>query len=185
MIYALLMFIGKLLTGLWLVQFSLPSSLSMVKVQLPRIFNAWSDKRDDSIKKSDIEGDSGLVSRSQKRGAAVKSSSSVNLSSYYPAAILGTAMTSRGEIGFLIASLAESKGIYGEPTNRSKSTGTSEIYLAVVWAIVMCTVLGPISTRILAKRIQLVQSKEDTVKGKDGGFLGVWGPELEREGHYR
>ena len=50
--------------------------------------------------------------------------------SLYPAAIIGTAMMARGEIGFLIAALAESKGIFasGDVTS-AEEDGGSRIYL--------------------------------------------------------
>ncbi|RVX71032.1 hypothetical protein B0A52_03397 [Exophiala mesophila] len=39
--------------------------------------------------------------------------------SLYPGCILGSAMVARGEIGFLISALAESKGIFGDESNSS------------------------------------------------------------------
>ena len=72
--------------------------------------------------------------------------------SLYPSAMLGSATIARGEIGFLISSLAESHGIFASssPTSSSDLSSSttrqpSEIYLIVTWAIMLCTILGPVS----------------------------------------
>jgi hypothetical protein len=86
--------------------------------------------------------------------------------SLYPASILGLAMVARGEIGFLISSLAESKGIFGE--------ANGEIFLVVTWAIVLCTIIGPIGVGLLVRRLKRLEKQREA----DGGgrdVLGVWG----------
>ncbi|OJJ07850.1 hypothetical protein ASPVEDRAFT_47050 [Aspergillus versicolor CBS 583.65] len=88
--------------------------------------------------------------------------------SLYPASILALAMTARGEIGYLIASLAESNGIFGDT-----SQGSSETYLVVVWAISLCTLVGPIAVGTLVKRVKTLQQKRADSGGPDP--LGVWG----------
>lgn len=88
--------------------------------------------------------------------------------SLYPASILALAMTARGEIGYLIASLAESNGIFGDT-----SQGSSETYLVVVWAISLCTLVGPIAVGTLVKRVKTLQRKRADSGGPDP--LGVWG----------
>ncbi|KAG4436183.1 hypothetical protein IFR05_008343 [Cadophora sp. M221] len=92
--------------------------------------------------------------------------------SLYPAAMLGTAMTARGEIGFLIASLAETTGLFspsGEPSSES-----SEIYLVVTWAIVLCTVIGPLGIGTLVRRVRRLQ-EERAGKSNRSDPLGIWG----------
>jgi len=54
--------------------------------------------------------------------------------------ILSFAMISRGEIGFLIASLAESRAVF----SKDDSQGASELYLLSIWALFVCTILGPL-----------------------------------------
>ncbi|KAL2865006.1 cation:proton antiporter [Aspergillus lucknowensis] len=88
--------------------------------------------------------------------------------SLYPASILSLAMVARGEIGYLIASLAESNGIFGET-----SEGSSETYLIVVCAISLCTLVGPISVGTLVKRVKSLQLKRANTGGPDP--LVVWG----------
>ncbi|KAL5335226.1 Sodium/hydrogen exchanger family-domain-containing protein [Aspergillus crustosus] len=89
--------------------------------------------------------------------------------SLYPASILSLAMVARGEIGYLIASLAESNGIFGETSDGS----SSETYLIVVWAISLCTLIGPISVGTLVKRVKALQVQRTNTGGPDP--LGVWG----------
>jgi hypothetical protein len=92
--------------------------------------------------------------------------------SLYPAAMLGTAMTARGEIGFLIASLAETTGLFA--SSSKPSTGSSEIYLVVTWAIVLCTIIGPPSVGTLVKRVRRLQNGSESNLGVSGP-LGIWG----------
>lgn len=92
----------------------------------------------------------------------VKSRSKTN---NYAVPLLGLSMVPRGEIGFLVASLAESKGVFGNPLSPG---GSSEVYVIVVWAVVLCTMVAPICIGLLVRKIKLVDA--------DGGSsLGVWG----------
>ena len=96
--------------------------------------------------------------------------------SLYPASLIGTAMVSRGEIGFLIASVAESKGIFAHtsPPMTAARAGGSEIFLVVIWAVIVCTIIGPVAVGTLTKRLQKLQTAE---REKPSGIdpLGVWG----------
>lgn len=83
----------------------------------------------------------------------------------YAVPLLGLSMVPRGEIGFLVASLAESKGVFGKALSAG---GSSEVYVIVVWAVVLCTMVAPICVGFLVRKIKLVDA--------DGGSsLGVWG----------
>lgn len=95
-----------------------------------------------------------------------------NPRSLYPAAMLGTAMTARGEIGFLIASIAETTGLFASSSR--PSNGSSEIYLVVTWAIVLCTIIGPLSVGTLVKRVRRLQSERAKTPGASDP-LGIWG----------
>jgi hypothetical protein len=111
------------------------------------------------------------VTHSQSQGNRPVSVSSLpsKPKSLYPASILSLAMVARGEIGYLIASLAESNGIFGETSDGS----SSETYLIVVWAISLCTLIGPISVGTLVKRVKALQMQRTNTGGPDP--LGVWG----------
>jgi hypothetical protein len=87
--------------------------------------------------------------------------------SLHPAAILGCAMVSRGEIGFLISSLADSNEIFS-------SGGNDDIFLIVTWAIVLCTVVGPVGVGLLVKRLKRLEMARDA-GGGGRDVLGVWG----------
>lgn len=86
--------------------------------------------------------------------------------SLYPASILGLAMVARGEIGFLISSVAESRGVFGEDNQ--------DIFLAVTWAVVLCTIVGPVGVGLLVRRLRRLE-KEKEAGGSGRDVLGVWG----------
>ncbi|KAL8393769.1 hypothetical protein RB595_003497 [Gaeumannomyces hyphopodioides] len=88
--------------------------------------------------------------------------------SLYPAGIISFAMVARGEIGFLISAVAESKGIFspagggrgGALAASSSSPGEpSDIFLIATWAIMLCTIIGPLAVGVLVKRIKKLEAK--------------------------
>jgi hypothetical protein len=84
-------------------------------------------------------------------------------------------MVARGEIGFLISSLAESNGIFVQSSSSSDGDNdddASRIYLVVTWAIMLCTVIGPIAVGSLVRRVKRLQVRNEAVGGPDP--LGVW-----------
>ncbi|RHZ52282.1 cation:proton antiporter [Aspergillus thermomutatus] len=97
--------------------------------------------------------------------------------SLYPASILGLAMVARGEIGYLIASLAETDRIFSPHSSPSPVTSSqevaSEIYLVVIWAITLCTFIGPLCVGPLVKRVKTLQRLRTRSGGEDP--LGTWG----------
>ncbi|KAK4939194.1 hypothetical protein LTR10_020493 [Elasticomyces elasticus] len=150
-IYATLMCMGKVCCGLWLIRFSpqmgTPSTTSKPKTEKPKQ-RLWSRPK-----------------------------------SLYPAAILGCAMVARGEIGFLISAVAAANGIFSTATPRDSkehssdhASPTSDIYLIVTWAILLCTIMGPVSLGFLAKRAKRLQSER--AQSRDMAAqdpLGIWG----------
>ena len=80
-------------------------------------------------------------------------------------------MVARGEIGFLISSVAESNGIY----NNDGDDGTSELFLVITWAILMCTVLGPVTVGLLVRRVKRLQEVERSRRTGKEDPLGIWG----------
>lgn len=64
-------------------------------------------------------------------------------------------MVSRGEIGFLIASLSHSSNTFTLRSNDGTILPSSEeLFMVVVWAVVICTIFGPIAVGIVARRIK-------------------------------
>lgn len=96
--------------------------------------------------------------------------------SLYPAAIVGTAMMARGEIEFLIASLAENAGIFVPQNDKlvAREDSGSKIYLIAIFPIVLCTVIGPLSVGLLARRVKILQQQRREHGGGEDP-LGMWG----------
>ncbi|KAK8038787.1 hypothetical protein PG993_007198 [Apiospora rasikravindrae] len=101
--------------------------------------------------------------------------------SLYPAGIVSSAMVARGEIGFLISSVAESKGIFRSSSSPSPTSSSpeeaSEMFLIITWAIVLCTILGPLGVGLLVRRVKKLEdrSAQSHVEGDRMNVLGVWG----------
>lgn len=85
-------------------------------------------------------------------------------------------MTARGEIGFLISAVAESKGVFSS-TNVPPAT-ESDIFLVVTWAIVLCTILGPLGVGLAVRRVKTLEERKNREReGAGRDVLGVWGVE--------
>ncbi|KAI5795407.1 sodium/hydrogen exchanger family protein [Peziza echinospora] len=113
--------------------------------------------------------------------------------SLYPPLILGLAMVARGEIGFLIAAVAQSKGIFSTDSDFNTADSGQDLYIIVIWAIVICTLLGPIAVGLMVGRVKRLEeqhvaaeSSGEGEKNSDGevvgrrrplnsGVLGSWG----------
>ncbi|KAI1097394.1 Sodium/hydrogen exchanger [Jackrogersella minutella] len=190
LVYTPLMVIGKLLCGAWLLRISFiprpPATLmGLLERVKPRIFRVWGiihEKSNSSHNVSHMCRDQSLgVSPSSQSQQArnvqtttpVSSSSTIKPRSIYPASIIGCAMTARGEIGFLISSIAETNKIF---TTRSDTGKSSEIFLIVTWAITLCTILGPLAVGLVVRRVkQLQQGVRKKGRFIRGDVLGVWG----------
>lgn len=198
------MLFAKAVTGIWLVQFEIPPLILWIfKVPLSlSIKSCWTSTRKGTRSKtSGVQNGQEICSPSQSSRSANDNSTLLNTSvkndnsthpatipdsaaskpmskkipkplSLYPAAMLGTAMTARGEIGFLIASLAETTGLFA--SSEDNSSQSSKIYLVVTWAIVLCTIIGPLSVGTLVKRVRRLQADRQRNPAKQDP-LGVWG----------
>ncbi|QIW96370.1 hypothetical protein AMS68_001888 [Peltaster fructicola] len=182
LIYALLMGIGKLTCGLWLVRFSislprLPAAKQLMKAassiallfrhqeQAPRGTALQPDAA--AVAASAVAFSTTTVSDTGRRHRQWISKPQ----SLYPAAILGSAMISRGEIGFLISAVAQSSGLFDAAPG---STGP-DLFLVVTWAVMLCTIVGPIATGLLTKRVWRLQECERSKQSGRQDPLGVWG----------
>lgn len=84
-------------------------------------------------------------------------------------------MVARGEIGFLISSIAESEGIFGANQD-SESSPASDMFLIVSWAIVLCTIIGPFCVGLCVRRIQCRMASQGLEKqDEEGDAWGIWG----------
>lgn len=159
LVYTVLMTIGKLLCGIWL----LPIPNPFAKLQtLARVVG-------------------NRMSKEKKPAAGVaksKDSKADKPVSIYPGLILGCAMVSRGEIGYLISSLAEGQDVFSNGSTKRAETGKpSEIFLIVTWAITLCTIAGPVSMGLLVDRVRKLENRasERGAGGDRSNILGSWG----------
>ncbi|KAI1141712.1 hypothetical protein F5Y05DRAFT_373537 [Hypoxylon sp. FL0543] len=209
-IYSILMAIGKILCGLWLVRF--PVSMggladrfgSFISSRYRLLFSRFRRHRNSNSppsKETSAEAPaSGPTSRvaenatsrsgqrahapSQRQQLAAPTSrgndspratAPTKPLSLYPAAIVSSAMVARGEIGFLISAVAESNGVFRRPSDGSDA-GASALFLIVTWAIVLCTILGPISVGVLVRRVKKLEGRAVRAGGRGTrNVLGVWG----------
>ena len=166
LVYACLMTLGKLVCGLWLVRFNT---------------TYVSGRRRNDDKKNDMAGQ-GPESEPSPPGSAAKPKSKLarlpKPKSLYPAAILGSAMVARGEIGFLVSAIAQSNGIFDSMNLSPNAGGTGQdLFLIVTWAIMLCTVIGPITVGLIVRRVRTLQRlrQESTERAGQVYPLGIWG----------
>ncbi|OQO10118.1 hypothetical protein B0A48_04475 [Cryoendolithus antarcticus] len=183
-VYSILMIVGKLACGLCLVRFASATSDSKPthgKSQRSKGMTQ-SDPAATEVSLQDLSPSARIAtasppasqqdSRSSTQVAANtsrKRSRRTAPLSLYPAAILGSAMVARGEIGFLISAVAESQGIYGA------DDGPSELFFIVTWAVLVCTIIGPVVVGLLVKRVKRLQERERRKSSGREDPLGVWG----------
>lgn len=179
-VYSALMTLAKMSTGLWLIRysslFSLDSFAKPFKVFLalitPHVHRPEKVRIERGRRHPPEQREPSSDIQHNTTDSSTQSQSTPSLppkpKSLYPACILSLAMVARGEVGYLIASLAESNGIFGETPD-----GPSETYLVVVWAISFCTLVGPISVGSMVKRVKALSMQRTNTGSPDP--LGVWG----------
>jgi Kef-type K+ transport system membrane component KefB len=180
-VYAILMTFGKLVCGLWLVRISLVPVKDglrgvLSKLKLLSTPHFWGKKStpESTTRTSQSEG----TTEPQAPVTRVAPTPNDNPSpppplSLHPPLILALAMTARGEIGFLISAVAESGGVFRSDTDGSRE---SDIFLVVTWAIVLCTIIGPLGVGFCVRRVRaLEERKEREQEGAGRDVLGVWG----------
>ena len=85
---------------------------------------------------------------------------------------MALAMTARGEIGFLISGVAESNGVF---SLGGSSDEESDIFLVVTWAIVICTILGPLGVGLCVRRVKTLEERKNREQeGAGRDVLGEW-----------
>jgi Kef-type K+ transport system membrane component KefB len=178
LVYTALMAFGKLVCGLWLVRLSsIPgiatTSRLLSKLKLPPIPRLWG-KSDRPTPTS--QAGATPPRRASSTNAANSSPNPPRPFSLHPPLILALAMCARGEIGFLISGVAESRGVFS--ASGESSDEPSDIFLVVTWAIVLCTIIGPLGVGLSVRRVKKLQAhKNQLQEGAGGDVLGVWGVE--------
>ena len=180
MIFTILMIIGKLACGIWLLRLPKQRFLKTgrnFKTTASKSTSQQHSQQSDTPAATSSVNDTHAITEtaetlrdsadSTPQGSPQAGASSPL--SLYPSLILGCAMTARGEIGFLVSAIASSNGIFG-------SDPSSEIFLVVTWAIVLCTIAGPISVGLLVRRVRRLESEAKRGRGgRNKDVLGVWG----------
>lgn len=176
-VYTILMIVGKLACGVWLLRFGLPSWLihsatpKRSKVRSSSSSPATTDEQ--PAEAAEATSEPPVATQQTRANSSAKLQNRAHQVpqpakpvSLYPSTIVGCAMVARGEIGFLISSLAEANGIFGEKPN-------GELLLVVTWAIMLCTIIGPVVVGALARRLKNLSKKHSGTDRRD--VLGVWG----------
>jgi hypothetical protein len=167
-IYAVLMAVAKVITGVWLC--NIPPIAGFLGVLKPAMRAVRYRFRSRSPSK-----EKGQAATAAQHGTESRAQREAKPASLYPSAILGLSMVARGEIGYLIASVAETKGVFSQPQRQPghESETSSETYLVVIWAITLCTIIGPIAVGGLVRRVRKLRSGREKASGVDP--LGSWG----------
>ncbi|KAH7107268.1 Cation/H+ exchanger [Auriculariales sp. MPI-PUGE-AT-0066] len=181
-VYSVLMVLGKVACGVWLIR--LPTRLR-VPQRADAVAPAAVPPTEERSNTASINHSQPACETTAKKPDAVHATADTAASrrsrSLYPAVILGCAMVARGEIGFLVSALAASKGIFGRPSIDAGGEPTSaniesDIFLVVTWAIVICTMVGPIAVGIMVRRVRWLEATK-AANSIDGSVnvLGEWG----------
>lgn len=202
LVYTMLMMLGKILCGAWLIRLSfrhaIPQRIKsrLRKMRRPKMHHFWGKREKKSTSAVSVQRPVSAIELSPGTqpapthtvSDAVQGSQSTEIlaashghdspagskpRSIYPASIMGCAMMARGEIGFLISSIAESKGVFASDAEEGSS---SKLFLIVTWAIMLCTILGPLAVGLLVRRVKRLEMgvlhRGNPVRGD---VLGVWG----------
>lgn len=160
------MAVGKLFCGLWLVRCDTRYTFRL--------------RRKDDKSKGKHEKKTEAVPTDSAAKAKPEPPSLPKPKSLYPASILGAAMVARGEIGFLVSAIAQSNGTFDSTRHDPSSSGSSQdLFLIVTWAIMLCTVAGPVIVGLIVRRVRRLQSQRRESAGSRGQAdpLGIWGLE--------
>ncbi|KAJ4353141.1 hypothetical protein N0V95_003613 [Ascochyta clinopodiicola] len=194
-VYTVLMVFAKVVCGLWLIRLSITPLKSTIGrlirgIKLPSVPHLWGKRQP---KLTPDQGTAATTSTTEpvttgtstttetpsiqasSRGPRSSSNPPKPLS-IHPPLILALAMCARGEIGFLISGVAESNGIFSPPGVTSNEP--SDIFLVVTWAIVLCTIVGPLGVGLSVRRVKKLQERKNKrIEGAGRDVLGVWGME--------
>ena len=204
-VYSVLMAVGKLICGLWLIRFpefterlrqKLAGFLKLVAQSFsaaPRTSESNRTTNDVNEKHGNAPEPSGVVGTNPTGPLATTENDTASAAgaqnaeprppnvatnapkplSIYPAFIVGFAMVARGEIGFLISSIAQSNGVFSE----NQETDHPDVFIIVIWAIVLCTIVGPLCVGYMVRRVRGLEARTDPGSNLWSGrnVLGVWG----------
>jgi len=204
LVYSILMALAKVTCGLWLVRFSLPtfdfppvrwfakllvrptqnaapsSAPETTTIPLDGVAAVQDSAGSAITTEPCVTQPSGSTSQDNEKSLTPRSQARPSRS-MYPAAIVGCAMVARGEIGFLVSALAASTGVFDRPstpTSSPSSTAPSDLFLVVTWAIMLCTIIGPLAVGILVRHVRSLEQRRREI-GATGDVLGTWGVDIK------
>jgi Kef-type K+ transport system membrane component KefB len=188
LIYTVLMTVAKMACGLWLVRLSIAPSKTIRRLirtsKLLSVPHFWGNTKPQTAPQPSTatpnqttiaasEADAPMPTSSDERTSSPNASKPLSI---HPPLILALAMCARGEIGFLISGVAESKGMFSPPGVVSGEP--SDIFLVVTWAILLCTIIGPLGVGLSVRRVRKLQDRKNRQQeGTGRDVLGVWGVE--------
>ncbi|KAI5840584.1 Cation/H+ exchanger, partial [Tricharina praecox] len=150
LVYSLLMVLGKLATGVWLLPVSpVLTTVSQRLRELRKLGVTPAPPIPHTPQSTPTTTTTEPKSSEAASPAIAAAEDAKPPKSLYPASILGLAMVARGEVAFLIASVAQSSGIF------DSSEG---LYLIVVWAAMVCTIAGPLGVGSLVRRVKALEN---------------------------
>ncbi|KAK9452647.1 Sodium/hydrogen exchanger family-domain-containing protein [Dipodascopsis uninucleata] len=184
-VYFILMTLAKMFTGLWLLDPGLSEFLENPKKSFLIWFTKWycafrilAGSPNMLIQRARDTVEMGrYLSYSGASDLRNNSKALSNAAIIYPSLLLSTAMVARGEIGLLVASVAMSSGIFDN---------NEDIFLIVIWSILLCTIVAPICVGYLIARIkkgsiEVVEMESSTTpqdefsSRSEWQILGIWG----------
>jgi Kef-type K+ transport system membrane component KefB len=187
-IYTVLMTVGKMVCGLWLARLSIAPSKTVRRLtrtlKFPSVPHFWGNTEPQTAAQPSTATPNETATATSHAGTPMPTSSHERTSSpnaprplsIHPPLILALAMCARGEIGFLISGVAESNGIFSP--SGVISSEPSDIFLVVTWAIVLCTIIGPLGVGLSVRRVRRLQDRKNRQQeGTGRDVLGVWGVE--------
>ncbi|EFQ34830.1 sodium/hydrogen exchanger family protein [Colletotrichum graminicola] len=201
-VYAILMTMGKMICGLWLLSFASPlrmvqrvaknisgagrkeskklapgSPCRRARMEAPLNNEIRRQRDQDPLEQDGQAGEVAPQPPNARQGEIAPSNAITEPEmpvSVYPACILGFAMIARGEIGYLISALAESTGVFSGGSGAQDQP--SEVFLIVTWAVTLCTIVGPVCVGLLVNRVKrLEKGSGEGTKGGGRNVLGAWG----------
>ncbi|GJJ13228.1 hypothetical protein Clacol_007479 [Clathrus columnatus] len=131
-VYSILMFISKFATAIW-------------PWLTPKLHKVWTRYKRSANVSGNVQKSVTKETRTDQTKLSESGDLIHDIHMQTDSPLLSFAMVARGEIGFLISSLAASQGQFGDE---------DEFYLIALWAIVICTILGPLCVGLFVRRMK-------------------------------
>lgn len=144
-VFTIVQLFGKAFTGVWVALTPAMGRLNAIIRHLPQEITSKAESKPDIT--TDMPSTSSAAQNESRESYPPSSprSKQKKPSNLYPTLLLGLAMCARGEIGLLIASVARSA---------SDRLMPQDLFIVSVWAIVLCTIAGPVGVAQIIRRVR-------------------------------